>query len=135
MPYIHDLLTPNHKGTYPKLLHFSLSAEVFLPLPYTFTHTTPSLHTHFSSIYPKFGFSTVYPRMVLPSFLYNQRYITLFLPILLSAEGFLDNYEPVFSQILHLLLSHSDSTAYPQLLHGILSTAYPRITSISPRLF
>lgn len=72
---------------------------------------------------------------VLPCFLSNQRYFTLFLSAFLSAEEFLYNYSPVFSQILHLLLSHSNSTAYPQHLHGILSTAYPRITSITLRLF
>lgn len=137
IPYIYDLLTPNPRDIAQNYFLSPLSAESLLPIPYTFTHHTLSTHA-FSCIYPLLGFSTVYPRRALPYFLSNQRYFTLFLSAFLSAEDFFYVIFPCFSHkyfiyLFSTLIYHSP-TPTPWPIRRI-STAYPRISSISPKLF
>lgn len=117
-------------GYYSKLLLFPHYPRSLFSHPHILSHTPDPLHTR---IFPLFIPSWASPRPIRGGFysvfLYTQRYITLFLPILFSAEGFSGNYYPFFSQILYY-----SPTPTPRLIRSI-STAYPRIISISPRLF
>lgn len=80
---------------------FPTIRRVSSPIP-TYFHTRQTLSTHAFFLYLSqaellHGLSAE----VLPYFLSNQRYFTLFSRFLFSAEGFSGNYYPFFSQILY----------------------------------